>query len=393
MKRGIWLAAALLPMTAGQALAQDDALPPYTAAYEPSSVDERGMWMEADQYERRLSTSELLVDDEELTSYVQTVLCDVVGHDRCNGVRLYVLRIPAFNATMMPNGAMTVWSGLLLRARNEAELGAVLGHEFAHFELRHTLKGFQRRRSTSDVLAWASILGGIAQVNTRDAQISLIGSMFQFDRDQEKEADLLGLRYLAKSDYPGRAASEIWQHLLEEEDARLAGRKLHKRHRLRAGFFDTHPTSLDRADYLLTESIKLGGSGRESAKAYQARIAPHLSWLLADQIKLNDFGGTDYILNGIASTTGWTGPLMHARAEMYASRGNPRDIVTATTFYLNALDAGYREPQTLRGLGLSLVKSGNRTEGGEYLKQYLDALPDAPDANVIRLYLPKEDKP
>ena len=389
--RHLWLAVALLAFVPTPILAEDYELPPYTAAYEPSTVDERGMWMEADEYERRLSTSELLVRDEELTAYVRSVLCDVVGNDRCNGVRIYVMRVPAFNATMLPNGAMTVWSGLLLRARNEAELGAVLGHEFAHFELRHSLKGFQRRRSASDVLAWASVLGGIAAVDTRDAQISLIGSVFQFNRDQEKEADLLGLRYLAQSEYPSRSASEIWQHLLEEEDARLAGRKLHKRHRYRAGFFDTHPTDLDRADYLLAESIKVGGSGRASAVEYQAKINPYLSWMLADQIKLNDFGGTDYILNGIASTTGWTGQLMHSRAEMYASRGNPRDLVTATTFYLNALDAGYRDPQTLRGLGLSLIKSGNKAEGGEYLMQYLEALPDAPDANVIRLYLPKGD--
>lgn len=373
------------------ASAQDYALPPYTPAYEPATVDERGMWMEADDYEKALRISKMLVRDEALTGYVEKILCDTVGADRCGGVRIYVMNVPAFNATMSPNGAMTVWTGLLLRVRSEAELGAVLGHEFAHFELRHSLKGFEQRRSTSDVLAWAAVLGGIAQTDTRDVQVSLLGSLFQFNRGQEKEADLLGLRYLSQSGYPSRAASEVWQHLMEEADATAYGRNLKKRHRYQAGFFDTHPTDLDRADYLLEESIKFSDAGNSESKRYYETITPYLPALLESQIKLNDFNGTDYILNGIAANTGWTGELLQARAEMYSARGRPRDLVTATTLYLNAIDAGYRHPETLRGLGLSLVKSGKRTEGGQYLAEYLEALPDAPDAEIIRMYLPKPE--
>jgi len=286
---------------------------------------------------------------------------------------------------------MTVWTGLLLRVRSEAALGAVLGHEFAHFELRHSLKRFEQRRSTSDVLAWASVLGGVAQTDTRDTQISVIGSLFQFDRGQEKEADLLGLRYLSQSGYPSRVASEVWQHLMEEADATAYGRNLKKRHRYRAGFFDTHPTELDRADYLLEESLKYADAGDAASKRYYETITAYLPALLNSQIKLNDFNGTDYILNGIATRTGWTGELLQARAEMYSARGQPRDLVTATTLYLNAIDAGYRNPNTLRGLGLSLVKSGKRTEGARYLAEYLDAVPQAPDAGIIQMYLPKPE--
>ncbi len=367
-------------------------LPPYVQAYEPRSVDERGVWMEADQYEKALKVSDLLVNDEELVGYIRQILCDTVGEDRCNGVRVYIADIPAFNATMSPNGMMVVWTGLLLRARSEAEVGAVLGHEFAHFEQRHSLKGFQKRRKATDALAWIQVLGAIAQTDTRDQQVSLVGSLFQFDRAQEKEADLLGLQYLASSKYPSRSASEIWQHLMEETDATLYGRNLKKKHRYTAGFFDTHPTELDRADYLLSESLKFGDTGNAEAKRYYENLRRHLPRLLKSQIRLNDLHGTDYILNGIATTTGWTGELLAARAEMYAARGEPRDLVTATTLYLNALDAGYRDPGTLRGLGLSLVKSGRRSEGVGYLQEYLKLLPDAPDAAVVRMYIPKPEK-
>jgi len=375
----------------GSAQAKDIPLPPFTTGYEPRSVDERGMWMEADETEKALSVSRFRIDDEELNGFVRKVLCDTVGQDRCNGVRIYVLDVPAFNATMAPNGTMTVWSGLLLRARSEAELGAVLGHEFGHFELRHSLQGFQNRRSTSDALAWVQVLGGIAQRDTRDLQINLIGSMFRFNRSQEKDADLIGLQYLGSSAYPSRSASEVWQHLMEEADATAAGRKVDKKHRYTAGFFDTHPTDLDRADYLLQESLKFGDSGDARAKQYYTAIAKFLPRFLATQVKLNDFNGTEYIISGIAATTGWTGELLQARADMFAARGNPRDLITATTLYLNAMDAGYRRPETLRGLGLSLVKGGQRTEGGRYLKEYLNEVPDAPDAKLIRMYIPSSN--
>ena len=132
---------------------------------------------------------------------------------------------------------------------------------------------------------------------------------------------------------------------MEEADAQAYGRNLKKQHRYRAGFFDTHPTDLDRADYLLTESLKFGDTGNAESKRYYQTITPYLPALLDSQIKLNDFNGTDYILSGIAANTGWTGELLQARAEMYSARGQPRDLVTATTLYLNAIDAGYSHPE------------------------------------------------
>ncbi|WP_321327002.1 M48 family metalloprotease [uncultured Parasphingorhabdus sp.] len=344
--------------------------------------------MMADEYEQLLAASELRIEDEALNSYVERVLCETVGDDRCSGVRVYILNVPAFNATMSPNGAMTVWSGLLLRVRNEAQLGAVLGHEFAHFEQRHSLKGFEQRRGASDVMAWAAVLGGIGQTSTRDLQVSLVGSIFQFNRSQETEADLLGLQYLAQSRYSSRAASEVWQQLMEEADATAFGRKIKKRNRYRAGFFDTHPTSLNRAQYLLDQALEYEDSGDLRSDEHYEAIKPHLPKFLADQVRLNDFNGTEYILNGIAGTIGWTGELLHARAELFATRGNPRDLITSTTLYLRAIEAGYRTPETVRGLGLSLVKSGKQTEGAKYLREYIAEVPDAPDASIIRMYAP-----
>jgi len=362
-------------------------LPPYTQGYQPHSVDERGMWMEADEIERRLRDSPLVVRDEALNSYVRGVLCRTVGEDRCKTVRIYVLEVPAFNAQMAPNGAMTVWSGLLLRARSEAELGAVLGHEFAHFELRHSLRGFKQRRTASDVVAWVSVLGGLANTNTSLLQLALLGSMFRFDREQERAADLLALQYLDSSPYPSKAASELWQHVMEEADATAVGRRQKPKQRYSAGFFDTHPTELNRALYLGAEAAKSGHGGDPAVAPYRAAMASHLPLFLKGQVGLNDFGGSEYLLTQLAKTGGWTGDLFFARGELYRLRGNPRDLVAAVQFYGDALKAGYSAPEAHRNLGLSLLRSGQATDGRSALTEYLRLKPDASDAKTISALL------
>ncbi|MFL6846027.1 MAG: M48 family metalloprotease [Allosphingosinicella sp.] len=362
-------------------------LPPYSAAYEPRSVDERGMWMEADERERRLRDSPLVVHDEALNAYVRGVLCRTVGEDRCKTVRIYILEVPAFNAEMTPNGAMNVWTGLLLRVRSEAELGAVLGHEFAHFELRHSLKGFKHQRTATDVMAWASVLGGLANTDTSLLQLALIGSMFRFDREQEQAADLLALQYLDSSPYPSSAASELWQHAMAEADATAAGRGQKPKQRYSAGFFDTHPTELNRALYLKAAAAKSGHAGDAAAEQYRAAMAPHLPLFLKGQIGLNDFGGSEYLLTELAKAQGWTGDLLFARGELYRLRGNPRDLVSAAKYYGDALSAGYTSPEVHRNLGLSLLRSGQTTDGKAALSEYLRLKPDAMDAKTISALL------
>jgi beta-barrel assembly-enhancing protease len=358
-------------------------LPPYTPAYEPTTVDERGLWMEADERERRLRDSPIRIRDGNLEKYLRDVLCREVGADRCSGVRVYAMEIPGFNATMMPNGAMEIWSGLLLRVRSEAELAAVLGHEFAHFELRHGLTGFKNRRGTSDVMAWMSVLGGITNTPVGDTQISLVGAIYRFNRDQETQADLLGLKYLASSGYPAHSASKVWQSLMAEEDATALGRMQKPRQKYVSGFFDTHPASLQRSAYLAKEADKLPAGGSDRAQAYRDAIAPYLPRFLAAQVKLNDFGGSDYILSGLAAYSGWTADLLYARAELYRTRGNPRDLQLASRFYRDARIAGYASPELDRNLGLSLLRNGQVEEARKELNSYLTAQPNASDAKAI----------
>lgn len=386
------LAALLL---AAPAMAAQPALPPpYAGAYQPQGVDEQGLWREIDEEEGRLAQSDMVVRDAALNAYVRKVLCDTVGQDRCGATRIYILRVPLFNATMSPNGLMQVYSGLLLRVRSEAELGAVLGHEFGHFEARHGLEQLKAWRSGTDMLAWGFVLGNLAPtydvVRTyRNLELSVLGGLYRFGRDQEREADRLGIGYLNTSALRPHAAAQVWERLMAEFQADALARGLKKPRFDRIPFTATHPPEAERAATLSLLARADAAQRDDGAARYREALAPWLPQLLDDQIKLNDFGASEYIIQALAEG-GWTAPLWHARGELYRMRGAPRDLVNAATFYGEAVALNPTHPEAHRGLGLSLLKTRQAASGQQALRRYLDLRPDAADAKLIGMMIPKE---
>ncbi|MEH3108468.1 MAG: M48 family metalloprotease [Sphingomonas fennica] len=378
------IAALALGLVAAAAPAKKPApLPAYTGAYQPQGVDERGLWATMDEHERTLRDSPAVIADPQLNAYLRRVLCDTVGAERCAATRIYVVRAPVFNASMAPNGLMEVYTGLLLRVRSEAELAAILGHEFGHFEERHSLAGFRSRRGTTDALMWLGLAGGYGGIDTSAASMSLAAGLYRFDRDQERAADARAFGYVAASRYRPGAAADVWGRMMDESDATALGRHQRSERYDRVSFFSTHPTNLERAVTLKAMAAKDGDDGEDGRDGYAAAMAAWRPQFLSDQLKLNDFGGSEYLLKALAAD-GWTPDLLYARAELYRTRGHPRDLVTAATLYREAIDKGLGEPLAQRGLGLALLRSGQGAEGRAALATYLARVPDCDDAAMLR---------
>lgn len=388
------VAAAALVLNNPVQAAPAPAPPPYKDLYQPQGVDEIGLWREDDDSERGLAASTIVVRDEKLTTYVKGVLCQAVGQERCQATRVYIVREPTFNATMVPNGTMRVFSGLLLRVHSEAELAAILGHEFGHFEKRHGLGKYKANRTGGDLLAWGSLLASMSpSYDSRrmyqNIQISIYGSLFKYNRNQEREADLLGLGYLNTSSYRPQAAAAVWQNLIGELAASANVRGLKKPNFNAIAFTASHPPEGERADYLTALAAPDGANRDDGATRYREALGPWLGLFLDDQIKLNDFGASEFIINQLAEP-GWTPQLWFARGELYRTRGNQRDLGSAAGFYRNAIGLEPELARAHRGLGLSLLKTGNTAEGQTALRTYLTLAPDASDAKMIQLMLPKD---
>lgn len=381
--------AASSPVVAARTTITPPLAPPYAGAYQPVGKDEIGLWQRDDEAEKHLAASAQLLVAPALTAYVHHVLCETVGEDRCKGVRAYIVRDPMYNASMSPNGTLRVWSGLFLRAHNEAELGAVLGHEFGHFEKRHTLAAFKGERSGQSLLAWASVLSIMASnYGYRDShfdqmRVDVYGNLRHFDRDQEREADAIGVSYLNSSSLRPQAAAQFWQTVMAEQDRSAAVRGLKRPDFRGVAFFADHPPDEERAETDARLALPSAANREDGTAAYRQALAPWLPQLLNDQLKLNDFGGTDYLIQAMGDADGWSAPLYFARGELYRLRGNPRDLTSAIDFYGQAIALDPKLADAYRGLGLAQMRSGLVAPARETLSRYLVLQPQARDAAMI----------
>lgn len=196
------------------------------------STDEAGLWMQSQRAEDEIKRAGILIRDPELNEYVKGVACKVAA-EYCGEVRIYLLESSSFNAFMMPNGALAVFSGLMLRAENEAQLATVLGHEVGHYEENHSLEQHRTlKRTAALMLAGDLATGGLGT-------LAGILSLQSYSREHERQADNIGFRRLVAAGYDGREAAKIWSNLIAESQASDFKRK--QRRVTRSSLLDSHP--------------------------------------------------------------------------------------------------------------------------------------------------------
>lgn len=178
---------------------------------------EAGIWLMMEEAERKLSRSGARNEDAELNSYVQSLTCELTK-EFCDEMRVYILDVPTFNASMAPNGMMIIYSGLLLRADNEAELAFVLGHEFGHYFENHSLEQMAARRNASAtgvVLSVAFAAAGVPEL-ADVGYLAGMSSAYAFSREKEVEADRIGLARMGEAGYdPHAALAQVNRHAVQ----------------------------------------------------------------------------------------------------------------------------------------------------------------------------------
>jgi predicted Zn-dependent protease len=285
--------------------------------FKPTDKDEQGIWQLMERAEEEIAGSNLLITDPKLTEYLKNII-GTVGGPAAKDFRIYLAHIPDFNAMMFPTGFAVVFSGLLLRMRNEAQLAGVIAHESGHFLRRHLIRSWRDQRRKSDLFAIGAMVAGIggagAGVYLGDyvqlAQLATIMSLFQYSRAMEAEADALGAKLIANAGYAPIEMSNIWQQLIGEE---TASAKYRRKRRRRGSLFDTHPSSDARMADLRADAAEVTVPGRAydvGRERYLSTIREIRPKLLDDQVKLNDPGASQYLIETLAQD-GWNGLLRY----------------------------------------------------------------------------------
>ncbi len=129
-----------------------------------------------------------------------------------------------------------------------------------------------------------------------------------------------------------------------------------------------------------------GGIGRRRAE-YLAQIEPLLSVSLGDEVSRRDFPATDVLLRRLVATGARPGTAHFFQGELYRLRGLSEDGQRAIGAYRQALEFSDAPPQTLRNLGLLLVRSDDRAGARSALERYLELVPDAEDREMVKVRL------
>jgi predicted Zn-dependent protease len=383
-------AAALATGVAQARVLPKDMVPLIGPGYQPTDRDELGLWQEMRRVEEEVAGSNLLIQDPQLTGYLKGLI-GRVGGPAAQDFRIYLAHIPEFNAMMFPTGFAVVFSGLLLRMRNEAQLAGVIAHESGHFLRRHQIRSWRDMKRKTDILAIGSMLagigGGAAGVYVGDyvqlAQLGAIMSLFQYSRSMEAEADAIGVKLLAENGYPPIEMANVWQQLIGEETASARYRRKHRR---RGSLFDTHPSPDSRmADLKLSAAeVTVAGKAYDSGRErYLSTIGPIRAMLLDDQVKLNDPGASQYLIDTLAKD-GWNGLLRYYEAEIWRLRNRRGDDLRAAQGYAASVAYPDAPADAWRWHGISLMKAGRTGEARAAFTRYLTMKPDASDAAWVR---------
>ena len=359
--------------------------------FKPTDKDEIGLWQQMVRVEEEIAGSNLLIDDPQLNQYLRNLI-GRVGGPAAQDVRIYLAHIPEFNAVMFPTGFAVIFSGLLLRMRNEAQLAGVIAHESGHFLRRHMIRSWRDQRRKSDLFAIGAMVAGVAGAGVglytgnfvRLAEFGTLLSLFQYSRELEAEADAIGATLIEQAGYPPMQMADVWQQLIGEERASAAYRR--KRRDRGYSLFATHPAPESRMADLRADAAEVTVAGKaydDHRARYLDRIAVIRPMLLDDQVKLNDPGASQYLIETLAQD-GWNGLLRFNEGEVWRLRNRKGDDVRAAQSYAAAVVYPDAPADAWRWHGITLMKAGRSAEANQAFARYLTMKPDAPDAAWVR---------
>jgi len=410
-------------LLAGQTGCLSTSVPPVGAegpAFKPTS-DERRLWDQAREEERKLRDKATLYQDPILEDYLNQVADrlappEVKGQEAIR-IRVFAIKDPTLNAFTYPTGSIYVHTGLLARLENEAQLAVVLGHEMTHATHRHALEFERSARNKAIGFSIASIAASIwvagkagaraEEGDWRDAymvnqignilvglglQLAFIAAVNGFGRELEREADEVGLERTVAAGYDPRQGPRVFEILKDDRgDDR----------RMEVFFFGSHPRLderiADMKELLSTRYSGVGEAGRATTdtREFQMRMRVLARDDAVENIRLGRFGNAEAEVKKVLDLTP-NDPVAHyllgqiaekRMAEAKDRAAGDKQLDKALEEYQLAarLDPRYADPY--RAIGILRYKNGEKDEALAAFKRYLDLKPDAPDAQQIRDYI------
>jgi beta-barrel assembly-enhancing protease len=233
-----------------------------------SVADEIAIGRQA-QVEVRKQTPQL--GDARVAAYVGAIGRRLAG--RAGGAHypysFSVANYREINAFALPGGPVWINRGAIAAAADESQLAAVLAHEIAHVALRHSARQLSNMMVANLGLnLLGALLGNTAGANAAGVAASHVasGAFLKFSRDDEREADRMGVQIMTRAGWDPRGMIELMQTIREAERRDPGSVEI---------FFSSHPSAKDRITFLRRTIPPANRGTRDTAefRSIRARLA------------------------------------------------------------------------------------------------------------------------
>ena len=261
----------LLCLFAGFA-ASGCAVNPATGGNQLMLVSESQEIQMGQQYDSQVVATIGLYPDPAWQSYIQQLGARLAAtSERPNLPWTFrVVNDPAINAFALPGGFVYVTRGILPYFNSEAQLAGVVGHEIGHVTARHTAAEMSKQQLIGLGLAVGSMANSQVAKYAGAANQALGILYLKFSRDNESQADQLGLRYMSRANYDPREMAAIFVMLDREGKSGASGARVPE-------WLETHPTPVHRLDAINQQVAALPNQNFSgtvvSRDAYEQRLS------------------------------------------------------------------------------------------------------------------------
>ncbi|WP_242012221.1 M48 family metallopeptidase [Pseudodesulfovibrio cashew] len=318
------------------------------------------------KFDRMIRTQMGMVGDTYITDYVDKVVQNIVKAKRPMPFRVQsaVVSNPILNAFAIPGGYIYIFTGLLQEVQSEDQLAAVIAHELAHVSQRHVASRIEKQGKVG-ILSMAGILAGAflgmagGKGSGKAAAAIMAGSqgmataaMLKYSREDENEADHVGLNSLVKAGYNPEGMPETFQIMIKKRwfDS---GSQI-------PTYISTHPGLSERITYLHDRISRMPASFAERKEEtvtlrhiqpiVRAKMSPADTALAYfNNLKPAERTAMDYVGMGIAQQ-------------------RLKDLDGAAASFAKALSMDGSDPLVAREAGIFQFKTGNQKEAFKYLQ-------------------------
>lgn len=212
--------------------------------------------------------------DTKLNAYVSRTGLRIAGltHRPQMPYAFRVVNANYVNAYAFPGGSIGITRGIMLKMRNEGELAALIGHELGHVNARHTAEILSKSQLTNLVVGGLAIAGQSAGYGQLAAQLGMLGSgalLASYSRDNERQADALGMAYMVKGGYGPDGMVGLMDILNQMNKGKHGYAEL---------LFATHPMSSERYNSAVN-TARSTYAGAKRKPLYSERYMDHTARL------------------------------------------------------------------------------------------------------------------